>query len=176
MHAGPAPSLEGTTWLLGSRAGQAGEDRLRDRQPDRDGPHEPHGDDAGEAGEGVEDPHFRVLPCPTSPTEEMTMPKAGDPTNPVEKLRGVFWLDHDRGGQTHPDTKHLGDWWIVWKCRHGHRHREKVGPRALAKDQYQRRRTQARVENFCLRTEQRATPVLFTDLAARWMKDHARVM
>jgi len=95
---------------------------------------------------------------------------------PVEKIRGVFWLENERGGQTHLDTKRLGDWWIVWKCRHGHRHREKVGPRALAKEQYQRRRTQARVEGFCLRTQQQATPILFSDLAGRWMKDHAKVM
>jgi integrase len=106
----------------------------------------------------------------------MTMPKVGEPRKPVEKVRGVFWLEHDRGGQTHPDTKHLGDWWIVWKCRLGHRHREKIGPRALAKEQHQRRRTQARLDQFCLRTEQRSTPVLFIDLAARWMTDHARVM
>src|SRR5262245_6310163 len=99
---------------------------------------------------------------------------------PVEKTRGVFWLDHERGAQTHPDTKRIGEWWgewwIVWKCRHGHRHREKVGPRALAKDRYLERRTQSRVEGFCLRTQQRAPPVLFSDLAARWMKDHAKVM
>lgn len=49
-------------------------------------------------------------------------------------------------------------------------------PRALAKEQYQRRRTQARIENFRLRPEQRATPVLFTNLAAWWMTDHAKVM
>src|SRR5215469_2485238 len=98
------------------------------------------------------------------------------PRKPIEKTRGVFWLDHERGSQTHPDTRSLGDWWIVWKCRNGHRHREKVGPRGLAKEQYQRRRTQVRAEGFCLRTQKRATPVLFGDLAARWMRDHAKVM
>ena len=104
------------------------------------------------------------------------MRKAGEPKKPVEKLRGVFWLPNDRGGQVHPDTKGTGDWWIVWKCHHGHRHREKVGPRALARDQYQKRRTQVRLEDFCLRMQKRATPVLFTDLASRWMDDHAKVM
>ena len=36
--------------------------------------------------------------------------------------------------------------------------------------------SQCGIENFCLRAEQRATPVLFTDLAAWWMTDHAKVM
>lgn len=104
------------------------------------------------------------------------MGNIGEPKKRVEKERGVFWREHHGGGQTHPGTKHRGDWWVCWKCHHGHRHREKIGPRALAKERYQQRRTQSRLEGFCLEAErQKHGPILFTDLATRWMKDHAKV-
>jgi hypothetical protein len=32
------------------------------------------------------------------------------------------------------------------------------------------------MENFCLRDQRHATPILFADLASRWMEDHAKVM
>jgi len=105
------------------------------------------------------------------------MAKMGEPKKPMEKERGVFWRDHPRGSQTHSDTKRRGDWWVCWKCRRGHRHREKIGPRGLAKERYQQRRTQSRLDGFCLEVQRREQgPVLFTDLTARWMKDHAKVM
>jgi len=104
------------------------------------------------------------------------MPTIRAPKKPVEKERGVFWRDHPKGSQTHSDTKQRGDWWVCWKCRRGHRHREKIGPRALAKERYRERRTQARLNGFCLEAErQKHGPVLFMDLTARWMKDHATV-
>jgi integrase len=105
------------------------------------------------------------------------MPKMREPKKPLEKERGVFWRNHPRGSQTLFDTKQRGDWWVCWKCRRGHRHREKIGPRALAKERYQQRRTQSRLEGFCLEVQRRERgPVLFPDLTARWMKDHAKVM
>jgi integrase len=104
------------------------------------------------------------------------MPKIGESKKSVEKERGVFWRDHPGGSQTHLDTKKRGDWWVCWKCRRGHWHREKIGPRALAKERYQQRRTQSRLDGFCLEVERRKHgPVLFTELATRWMNDHAKV-
>lgn len=93
----------------------------------------------------------------------------------VAKVRGVLWRDHPRGSQINPETKRRGDWWISWKCRGGHRHREKIGPRSLALDDYRQRRTQSRREGYCPRLQKRLTPILFDDLAARWMRNHAKV-
>ena len=94
----------------------------------------------------------------------------------VPKVRGLLWREHPLGSQTHPVTKRRGDWWISWKCRSHHRHREKVGPRGLALEEYHRRRTQSRREGFCPRLQRRAVATLFEDLAARWLRDHARVV
>ena len=58
-------------------------------------------------------------------------------------FRGVLWRDHRRGTQVHPKTRRRGDWWISWKCRHGHQYRETIGPKSL-KEEYGRRRTQVR--------------------------------
>jgi integrase len=94
----------------------------------------------------------------------------------VPKVRGLLWREHPLGSQTHPITKSRGDWWISWKCRNRHRHREKVGPRGLAVEEYHRRRTQSRREGFCPRLQKRSVATLFEDLAARWLRDHARVV
>jgi hypothetical protein len=94
----------------------------------------------------------------------------------VPKVRGLLWREHPQGSQTRPVTKRRGDWWISWKCRSHHRHREKVGPRGLALEEYHRRRTQSRREGFCPRLQRRAVATLFEDLAARWLRDHARVV
>jgi hypothetical protein len=50
----------------------------------------------------------------------------------VPKVRGLLWREHPLGSQTHPITKCRGDWWISWKCRSRHRHREKVGEREVS--------------------------------------------
>jgi integrase len=94
----------------------------------------------------------------------------------VPKVRGLLWREHPQGSQTRPVTKRRGDWWISWKCRSHHRHREKVGPRGLALEEYHRRRTQSRREGFCPRLQRRAVATVFEDLAARWLRDHARVV
>jgi len=43
-----------------------------------------------------------------------------------------------------------GVWWIRWTCPYGHEHREKGGSRSLARQLYERRKTAARHEGFCL--------------------------
>jgi integrase len=84
-------------------------------------------------------------------------------------FRGVLWRDHRRGTQVHPKTRRRGDWWISWKCRHGHRHREKIGPKSLAKEEYGRRRTQVRREGFCLSAPRPERPVPFDDIVADYI-------
>jgi len=53
------------------------------------------------------------------------------------KVRGVFPRD--------------GVYWIRWACPHGHLHREKVGPKGLARQEYEKRKVRARTEGYCPR-------------------------
>lgn len=87
-------------------------------------------------------------------------------------LRGVFWRSHPRGSQETrvPGGRVRGDWWIRWTCSYGHLHREKIGPKALAEDEYHRRRTQARREEFCPRVQRGPRPVLFEDAAKEYLE------
>jgi len=41
------------------------------------------------------------------------------------KTRGIF--ERPKGS---------GVWWIRWTCHYGHDHREKIGPKGLAKEEY----------------------------------------
>ena len=43
-----------------------------------------------------------------------------------------------------------GVWWIRWTCPYGHEHREKGGSKSLARQLYERRKTAARHDGFCL--------------------------
>jgi integrase len=79
-------------------------------------------------------------------------------------IRGVYWRLHPGGSQVHPVTKKRGDWWIRWHCGFGHRHREKIGPRALARDEYAKRKLRVRAENYCPKRAATAPkPGLFDD-------------
>ena len=51
-----------------------------------------------------------------------------------------------------------GTWWIRWTCPKGHRHEEKVGPKAAAVRLVERRRVAAKLDAFCL-TEHRTRDV-----------------
>jgi len=77
------------------------------------------------------------------------------------KDRGLF----RRSGQP--------DWWIRWTCPYGHDHREKIGPKSLARQIYQQRKVAVKTENFCLTQErdrhQREQPALFRDVARRYL-------
>ncbi len=66
-----------------------------------------------------------------------------------------------------------GEWWIRWTCRDGHDHREVIGGKALAKEQYHTRRVAVRTENYCLTQAQAARkenrPRLFADAATVYL-------
>ena len=64
-------------------------------------------------------------------------------------------------------------WWILWACPYGHGHMEKIGPKSLAREMYQRRKVAVKTTGFCL-TEARASArksqtVTFQQLAARYL-------
>lgn len=92
------------------------------------------------------------------------------------KVRGILWRPGPNGTQTHPATKQRGDWWVSYVCALGHRHREKVGPRALAREDH-RIRTRVRREGYCPRVGREHRPVLFEDAAKEymiWSKAHEK--
>ena len=71
-----------------------------------------------------------------------------------------------------------GTWWIRWTCPQGHRHEEKVGPKAAAQRLVERRRVAVKVEGFCLTADRhsrvKATPLLFRDAVAAYLAWSAR--
>lgn len=69
--------------------------------------------------------------------------------------RGIFFKDRA--------------WWISWCCPFGHRHREKVGPKGLAREEYQRRKVKARTESYCPRLAKPFPPMLFEDMAEKYL-------
>jgi len=71
------------------------------------------------------------------------------------KARGIFERD--------------GVWWISWCCTLGHRHREKVGARGLAREQHAARRREVRAarregREFCPGLQERERPVMFKEI------------
>ncbi len=51
---------------------------------------------------------------------------------------------NDRGVFERPKGSKV--WWIRYACQYGHLHREKIGPKGLAKAEYERQRVRARRE------------------------------
>ncbi len=72
------------------------------------------------------------------------------------KTRGVF----ERGGV----------WWIRWTCRQGHLHRERIGPKSVAKDEYAKRKVQVKTEGFCLALVVRERAIPFRELVEDYTK------
>lgn len=67
-----------------------------------------------------------------------------------------------------------GHWWIRWTCPYGHDHRERIGTaKTIARDFYQVRKRQVKVERFCLIEAKgkaaREKPTLFQDVAKRYL-------
>jgi integrase len=62
--------------------------------------------------------------------------------------RGVYWRANPRGSQRLPGGAR-GDWWARWACGCGKLHREKIGAKALSREESERRRTRARLEGWC---------------------------
>jgi integrase len=82
--------------------------------------------------------------------------------------RGVFWKAHDRGTQElrTDDGRERGDWWIRWKCPHGHLHRKLVGPKSLA----QRESEKHRIERPCPTRRPKPVPHLLADVIDEYLK------
>ncbi len=83
---------------------------------------------------------------------------------------------HDRG--VFEKQKGSKVWWIRYACQYGHLHREKIGPKGLAKAEYERQRVRARREGYCPTQERnKPRPVQFQDMAEeylRWAKVNHR--
>lgn len=84
-----------------------------------------------------------------------------------KKDRGVF--ERPKGSKV---------WWIRYACQYGHIHREKIGPKGLAKTEYERQRVRARREGFCPTQERnKPRPTQFQNMAEeylRWAKVNHR--
>ena len=69
-------------------------------------------------------------------------------------------------------------WWIRWTCPQGHRHEEKVGPKAAAQSLVERRRVAVKVEGFCLTAQRQAratpAPLLFHEAVVAYLEWSAR--
>lgn len=59
-----------------------------------------------------------------------------------------------------------GDWWIRWKCPHGHLHRELIGPKSKAVEESQRRR----LERPCPARDAKPTTYLLGDVIDEYLK------
>ena len=78
--------------------------------------------------------------------------------------RGVFWRGNPRGTQE-LRGRGRGDWWVRWACGCGRLHRAQVGPKAVAREECERRRTRARIESWCPTREQNQRVTVKTLLA-----------
>ena len=72
-----------------------------------------------------------------------------------------------------------GVWWIRWTCPYGHEHREKGGSKSLARQLYERRKTAARHEGFCLdeararqRREENSSFAKVSEQYLEWAQEH----
>ncbi len=95
----------------------------------------------------------------TETTETPESGKAKRIKRPPVKARGIFERD--------------GTWWICWFCTLGHKHREKIGPRGLAKERHGARRREVREarrerREFCPNLEARERPVMFKDIVREY--------
>jgi len=83
--------------------------------------------------------------------------------------RGVFWRANPRGTQDlrRPGLDpERGDWWIRWKCPHGHLHRELIGPKSKAVPESERRR----LERPCPTRDAKPTTHLLVNVIDEYLK------
>ncbi|MFX0198538.1 MAG: hypothetical protein ACFFCW_20655, partial [Candidatus Hodarchaeota archaeon] len=78
----------------------------------------------------------------------------------------------DRGIFERP--KGSGIWWVRYCDQYGRLHREKVGPKGLAKTVYQKRKTEVREGKFFPEKAKRKREMLFKDMVRLYLEDHAR--
>ncbi len=79
-------------------------------------------------------------------------------------MRGVF-----------EKIKGSGKWWICYADQYGHMHREKVGPKGLAKKAYEKRKTQIREGMFFPEKLGQKKDMLFKDMAKLYLEEHSKV-
>jgi site-specific recombinase XerD len=72
-------------------------------------------------------------------------------------------------------VKDSGIWWIRYCDQFGRLHREKVGPKSLAKDAYRKRKTEIREGKFFPETIKRQREMLFRDMAKLYLDEHSKV-
>src|SRR5262249_9510124 len=117
---------------------------FRDSEPDREQSNEPHRGDARETGAGTGDQRAGFFPGRMAEEEREEPPMKAAKSG----VRGVFGRANPRGTQRlRGGTR--GAWWAGWACGCGKLHRELLGPKALASEECERRRTRARVEDWC---------------------------
>src|SRR5437773_7348779 len=80
----------------------------------------------------------------------------------ARRTRGVF--ERPKGS---------GIWWVRYRDKHGRLHREKVGPKGLARRVYQKRRTEIAEGRFFPETIKRRD-VLVKDYLALFLRDHVK--
>jgi integrase len=71
--------------------------------------------------------------------------------------------------------KGSGIWWIRYADQFGKIHREKVGPKSLARAAYRKRKTEIREGKFFPETIRRRREILFRDMAKLYLEEHAKV-
>jgi len=81
-------------------------------------------------------------------------------------------MGKDRGIFERP--RESGIWWVRYADNFGRIHREKVGPKGLAKATYQKRKTEVREGKFFPETLRRKREMLFKDMVKLYLEDHAR--
>jgi integrase len=76
------------------------------------------------------------------------------------KTRGIF--ERPKGS---------GVWWVRWACSYGRIHREKIGPKGLARAEYEKRKVRVRSEKeqFCPTLKADRRPALFDEIAQDYL-------
>jgi integrase len=73
-------------------------------------------------------------------------------------MRGVLFRPHPNGTQRLPGGAR-GDYWVSYVYAVGHRHRDNVGPKGLAREEHGRLRTKVRREAYCPAAAKRSRPI-----------------
>ncbi len=82
-------------------------------------------------------------------------------------------MRRDRGIFERP--KGSGIWWVRYADNFGRIHREKVGPKGLAKTVYQKRKTEVVEGKFFPENLRRRREMLFKDMVKLFLEDHSKV-
>jgi integrase len=81
-------------------------------------------------------------------------------------------MTRERGVFERP--KGSGIWWIRYADQYGKLHREKVGPKSLARAAYQKRKTEIKEGKFFPERIRHKNEILFEDMIKLYLEDHAK--